>query len=234
VLFQAGDSEFGRNLGARFGDAIFTHAATIEQGQVFYADIKGRAAALGRHPNDIVILPGFSVTVGDTDAHAIEIEQHWREHDHSFEQAVAELGRAFGWHDFRQYDLDAPFPVEALEHARLSFYTQAKRITDLATSENLSLRETVLRSRQSWRSPFVGSAQTVADEIERWFNARALDGLNIHSGHPSQFRRFTQEVVPLLQERGLFRKDYAQTTLRGHLGLPISTNIRSAQAEAAE
>jgi len=236
VLFQAGDSEFGRNLGARFGDAIFTHAATLEQGQAFYADIKGRAAALGRDPDQIVILPGFSVTVGDTDDHAIELDQYWRDHDHSFEQAVAELGRAFGWHDFRQYDLDAPFPVEALEHAKRSFYTQAKRITELATSEGLSLRETVLRSRQSWRSPFVGSAETVADQIERWFTARALDGLNIHAGHPSQFRRFTQDVVPLLQARGLFRKDYTQTTLRGHLGVTIPANTRAAelQAEAAE
>jgi len=236
ALFQAGDSEFGRNLGARFGEAIFTHAQTIEQGQAFYTDLKGRAAALGRNPDAIVILPGFSVTVGDTDAHALEIDQYWREHDHSFEQAVAELGRAFGWHDFRQYDLDAPFPAAALEHARRSFYTQARRITDLAVSEGLSLRETVARTRQGWRSPFVGSAQTVAAEIERWFTARALDGLNIHSGHPSQFRRFTQEVVPLLQERGLFRKDYAQATLRGHLGLPIPANRRGAEAqpEAAE
>jgi FMN-dependent oxidoreductase (nitrilotriacetate monooxygenase family) len=236
VLFQAGDSEYGRNLGAGYGDAIFTHAASIEQAQAFYADIKGRAAALGRNPDEIVILPGFVVTVGDTDEHALELERHWREHDHSFEQALGELGRAFGWHDFRQYDLDAPFPAQALEHARLSFYTQAKKTTELAAAEGLTLRQVVLRSRNALRGPFVGSAQTVADQIERWFAGRALDGLNIHAGHPSQFRRFTQDVVPLLQERGLFRKDYAHTTLRGHLGVPIPTNIGkwAPQREAAE
>ena len=234
VIFQAGDSDQGRNLGARHADAIFTHAQSFEQGAAFYADLKGRAAALGRNPEEIVILPGFSVFVGDSDDHARDLERHWREHDHSFAQALGELGRAFGWHDFRQYDLDAPFPVAALEHAKLSFYTQAKTLTDHAVTQGLTLRQVVETTRSGRRNPFVGSAQTVADEIARWFEGRALDGLNIHAGHPSQFRRFTQEVVPILQARGLFRKDYAHTTLRGHLGLPIPANRRLALREAVE
>jgi FMN-dependent oxidoreductase (nitrilotriacetate monooxygenase family) len=235
VIFQAGDSDQGRDLGAATADGIFTHAKTIEQGQAFYADLKGRAAKLGRDPEQIVIMPGFTVYVGDTDADAREVERHWREQDHSFEQALGEFGRAFGWHDFRQYDLDAPFPVQALEHAKSSFFTQAKRVTDLAAERGLTLRQTVEESRGLRTSPFVGSAETVAAEIARWFEGRALDGLNIHAGHPSQFRRFTQEVVPLLQERGLFRREYEATTLRGNLGLPIPTNRRTVEfAEAAE
>ncbi|WP_066717470.1 LLM class flavin-dependent oxidoreductase [Sphingomonas pituitosa] len=215
-------------------DAIFTHARTIEQGQAFYADIKGRAAALGRNPDDIVILPGFSITIGDTDEDARAIDRELRRIDQSFDQALAEFGRAFGWHDFRQYDLDAPFPVQALEHARSSFYTQAKAITEQAASRGLTLRETVEHQRDQFTSPFVGSAKTVADEIERWFEGRAFDGINVHAGHPSQFRRFTQEVVPLLQARGLFRREYEHTTLRGHLGLPIPANRRQDSASADE
>jgi alkanesulfonate monooxygenase SsuD/methylene tetrahydromethanopterin reductase-like flavin-dependent oxidoreductase (luciferase family) len=114
-----------------------------------------------------------------------------------------------------------------LEHARSSFYTQAKAITDWATTLGLTLRETVEYQRDLFASPFFGSAGTVADRIERWFEERALDGINVHAGHPSQFRRFTQEVVPLLQARGLFRTEYQHTTLRGHLGLPIPANRRS-------
>ncbi|WP_336966447.1 LLM class flavin-dependent oxidoreductase [Sphingobium aquiterrae] len=231
VIFQAGDSDQGRDLGATIADAIFTHAATIEQGQAFYADLKGRAARLGRDPDQIVILPGFFVYVGDTDAQAKEIEQHYRRADQSFEQALAEFGRAFGWHDFRRYDVDAPFPVEALEYARNSFYTQAKKITDLAVAEGLTLRQTVERQRAGRGSPFVGSPETVANEIARWFEGRALDGLNVHLGHPGQFARFVAEVVPILQERGLFRRDYAADTLRGHLGLTIPANARAAVAE---
>ncbi|MDX3899408.1 MAG: LLM class flavin-dependent oxidoreductase [Sphingobium sp.] len=226
VIFQAGDSDQGRDLGATVADAIFTHAATIEQGKAFYADLKGRAARRGRDPDQIVILPGFFVYVGDTDAQAREIEDHYRRMDQSFDQALAEFGRAFGWHDFRRYDVDAPFPVEALEHARNSFYTQAKKITDQAVAEGLTLRQAVERQRAGRGSPFVGSPETLADEIERWFSERALDGLNVHLGHPEQFDRFIGQVVPILQERGLFRRDYAADTLRGNLGLPIPANRR--------
>lgn len=226
VIFQAGDSDQGRDLGATVADAIFTHAATIEQGKAFYADLKARAARRGRDPDQVVILPGFFVYVGDTDAQGREIEDHYRRMDQSFDQALAEFGRAFGWHDFRRYDVDAPFPVEALEHARNSFYTQAKKITDQAVAEGLTLRQSVERQRAGRGSPFVGSPETVANEIERWFSERALDGLNVHLGHPEQFDRFVDQVVPILQERGLFRRDYAADTLRGHLGLPIPANRR--------
>jgi FMN-dependent oxidoreductase (nitrilotriacetate monooxygenase family) len=230
VIFQAGDSEQGRDLGAAIADGIFTHAKSIEQGQAFYADLKGRAAKLGRDPDQIVILPGFNVTIGDTDEDARAIARHYQEHDHSFDQALGELGRSFGWHDFGQYDLDAPFPVEALEYARKSFFTNAKKVTDSAVANNLTLRQVVDGSRFNRQSPFVGSAETVANEIQRWFEGRALDGLNVHAGHPSQFRRFTGEVVPILQERGLFRTEYEATTLRGNLGIDIPTNRRSAEA----
>ena len=232
VIFQAGDSEQGRDLGARYADAIFTHAPNIEAGQKFYSDLKGRATKLGRDPGEIVILPGVSVFVGDTDAHAREIEQHYRRQDQNFDQALGEFGRAFGWHDFRQYDLDAPFPAQVLTLAKNSFFTQAKRITDQATSNGWSLRQTVETLRASSRlSPFAGSAETVVDTIERWFEGRALDGLNVHVGHPEQFRRFTQEVVPILQERELVRREYDATTLRGNLGLVIPDNRRTAQAQ---
>lgn len=221
VIFQAGDSDQGRDLGAAQADAIFTHAATIEQGQSFYADLKGRAACLGRNPDEIVILPGFFVYVGDTDEEARDIQRRYRELDQSFDQALAEFGRPFGWHDFRRYDPDAPFPVAALDHAKSSFYTHAKRITDEAVAQGWTLRQAVEKARAGRGSPFVGSAETVANEIQRWFEGRALDGLNVHLGHPEQFTRFVRQVVPILQERGLFRTDYEGSTLRANLGLPI-------------
>lgn len=221
VIFQAGDSDQGRDLGASVADAIFTHAATMGQGQAFYADLKGRAARPGRNPDEIVILPGFFIYIGDTDAEAQAIQRRYRELDQSFDQALAEFGRPFGWHDFRRYDPDAPFPVAALEAARNSFYTHAKRITDEAVAQGLTLRQAVEKARAGRGSPFVGSPETVANEIQRWFEGRALDGLNVHLGHPEQFTRFVQEVVPILQSRGLFRTDYEGDTLRANLGLPI-------------
>ncbi|WP_434771607.1 LLM class flavin-dependent oxidoreductase [Pseudomonas entomophila] len=221
VIFQAGDSEQGRDLGAATADVVFTHAASLEQGQAFYRDIKGRAARLGRDPEQLLVLPGAEIYVGDDDAHAREIERHYHQVDHSFELALKEFGRNFGWHDFSQYDLDAPFPQQSLESARSSFFTNAKRIADQARDKGFSLRQAVEFSRQLRPGAFVGSARTVAAKMAEWFEARALDGFNLYIGHPEQFRRFTEQVVPLLQERGLYRTAYEGTTLRDSLGLAI-------------
>ncbi|HUD37763.1 MAG TPA: LLM class flavin-dependent oxidoreductase [Streptosporangiaceae bacterium] len=223
VIFQAGDSEQGRDLGAAMGEGIFTHAASIEAGQAFYTDIKTRALAKGRNPDDIIILPGVSVVVGDTDAHAREIEHELQLADHDFDRALAELGRPFGWHDFRQYNLDAPFP-DVLHVAERSFRTQAERINKLAKDNGYTLRQTVQHLSAPRPSPFVGSPATVAGQMRRWFDERALDGFNIFVGHPSQFRRFTKDVVPILQELGVYRTEYESDTLRGNLGLPIPQN----------
>ncbi|WP_243055993.1 LLM class flavin-dependent oxidoreductase [Pseudomonas sp. BP01] len=221
VIFQAGDSQQGRELGAATADVIFTHAASIEQGQAFYRDVKDRAVRLGRDPEQLLVLPGAEIYVGDTDEHAREIERHYHQQDHSFELALKEFGRNFGWHDFSQYDLDAPFPQESLEQARSSFFTNAKRIADQAREQGFSLRQAVEFGRKLRPGAFVGSAETVAAKMTEWFEARALDGYNIYIGHPGQFRRFTQEVVPLLQERGVYRTAYEGSTLRESLGLTI-------------
>ncbi|WEK28666.1 MAG: LLM class flavin-dependent oxidoreductase [Candidatus Pseudomonas phytovorans] len=221
VIFQAGDSQQGRELGAATADVIFTHAASIEQGQAFYRDVKDRAARLGRDPEQLLVLPGAEIYVGDTDEHAREIERHYHQQDHSFELALKEFGRNFGWHDFSQYDLDAPFPQESLEQARSSFFTNAKRIADQARAQGFSLRQAVEFGRKLRPGAFVGSADTVAAKMAEWFEARALDGFNIYIGHPGQFRRFTQQVVPLLQERGVYRTAYEGSTLRESLGLAI-------------
>lgn len=226
MIFQAGDSEQGRALGAATADVVFTHAASIEQGQAFYRDIKHRAARLGRDPEQLLVLPGAEIYVGDNDAHAREIERHYQQADHSFELALKEFGRNFGWHDFSQYDLDAPFPQESLAFARSSFFTNAKRIAEQARDKAFSLRQAVEFGRQLRPGAFVGSAETVAAKMAEWFEARALDGFNIYIGHPGQFRRFTEEVVPLLQARGVYRTAYEGTTLRESLGLPIPRSGR--------
>ena len=224
VIFQAGDSDQGRDLGATIGEGIFTHAASIAQGQAFYNDLKGRAAAKGRDPEQVIIMPGVSVYVGDTDKEAREIELDLQTRDRDFDRALAELGRPFAWHDFRQYDLDAPFPQEALVYAERGFRTNAEKIARLAKDNGFTLRQTVefISPRGRPRSP--ASPATVADQIQEWFEARALDGLNVGVGHPGQWRRFREEVVPILAERGIVRTEYESTTLRGNLGLPVPEN----------
>ncbi|MFB2585486.1 LLM class flavin-dependent oxidoreductase [Herbiconiux liukaitaii] len=233
VIFQAGDSEQGRDLGAEIGDGIFTFAATLEAGQAFYRDLKGRASAKGRDPEHVLVLPGVSIYVGDTDDEAREIERELQLADGGFEQSLAEFGRSFGWHDFRQYELDAPFPKGVLKHAERSFHTQAARIVEFAEAGGLTLRQVVEGIANPKRTPFAGSPETVANELARWFEERAVDGYNIHTGHPSQFRRLTEEVLPILRERGLLRREYEGTTLRENLGLPFVENRHTAARRRA-
>jgi FMN-dependent oxidoreductase (nitrilotriacetate monooxygenase family) len=233
VIFQAGDSEQGRDLGAEIGEGIFTFAPAIEQAQAFYNDIKGRAVARGREPDHIVIMPGTSVFVGDTDADAREIEHDLQAGDRDFDRALAELGRPFAWHDFRQYDLDAPFPQETLVHAERGFRTQAEGIARQAKDNGWTLRQTVEFGSAPRPTPFAGSPETVADRLQEWFEARAFDGISYTIGHPSQWRRFREEVVPILQERGIVRTEYEATTLRGNLGLPIPENRYTAARQQA-
>jgi FMN-dependent oxidoreductase (nitrilotriacetate monooxygenase family) len=225
VIFQAGDSDQGRDLGASVGEGIFTHAPDIPSGQAFYNDLKGRAKEkFGRDPEHVVVMPGVKIVLGDTDEQAREIEAVNNERDHTFQAALEEFGRPFGWHDFTTYDLDAPFPVEALKYGERSFYTQAKKVTQRATDNGWTLRQAVEATRQFRKSEFVGTADTVADKLIEWWEARACDGFNVGVDHPANFRRIVEELVPVLQERGVFRRDYDSDTLRGHLGLPIPVN----------
>jgi FMN-dependent oxidoreductase (nitrilotriacetate monooxygenase family) len=234
VVFQAGDSEQGRDLGASVGEGIFTFAPDIPSGQAFYNDIKGRAKEkYGRDPEHLVVMPAVKIVLGDTDEEAREIEAADNERDHTFQAALEEFGRPFGWHDFTAYDLDAPFPVDALKYGERSFYTQAKKVTERATDNGWTLRQAVEATRMFRKSEFVGTAETVADKLVEWWDARACDGFNIGVDHPANFRRIVEDLVPILQERGVFRADYDSTTLRGHLGLPVPVNRHTAARQHA-
>jgi FMN-dependent oxidoreductase (nitrilotriacetate monooxygenase family) len=221
VIFQAGDSDRGRDLGALIAEGVYTNGENFEDAKAYYEDLKSRAIAKGRNPDHIVVLPGLIPIIADTDEEARAIEER-ETGTLDFGKALVQLGRPFNYHDFSQYDLDAPFPdVSSL--SLNSYKGHAERIVRVAKAEGLTLRQTAWRFAAR-RNPFVGTARTVADEIERWFTGGATDGFNFRVTNPADFSRFIDEVVPILQERGLFRRDYAHETLRGHLGLPIPQN----------
>ncbi|MEY4576471.1 MAG: hypothetical protein RL701_1174 [Pseudomonadota bacterium] len=230
VIFQAGGSEDGRQLAAESADAIFSSPESFEEAQAFYRDIKARAQAAGRKPDDILICPGATIILADTDAEAEQILAE-RQRDVDLEKALVQLGRPFNYYDFSQHSLDAPFP-DLGDLGANGYRSHAERIKRSARNENLTLRQAALRFAQRG-SPFVGSPATVAAEIERWFTEGALDGLNVGIGDANGLDDFIAKVVPILQERGVFRKDYESTTLRGHLGLAIPPNrYTEARAQA--
>jgi FMN-dependent oxidoreductase (nitrilotriacetate monooxygenase family) len=234
VIFQAGDSNTGRTIGAQIAEGIFAGGDTFEYGQAYYADLKSRATALGRDPELITVMPGVSPIIAETDQEAQAIAEATRG-ALEIDKLLVHLGQSFNNHDFRAYPLDEAFP-DVSDLTLNSFRGNAELIIRSAREENLTLRQAAHRFGV-WRSDFVGSPETIANEIERWFVGRAADGFNIRVTRPRHFSLFRERVIPILQARGLFKTEYAHDTLRGHLGLPIPENRwnrRASQDTAAE
>jgi FMN-dependent oxidoreductase (nitrilotriacetate monooxygenase family) len=229
VIFQAGHSSEGRDLGARIADATFTVAETLEDAKAYYADLKARAAALGRDPDQIIVTPGIEPIVADTDEDAQAILDA-RRGAFDIDKALVTVGRAFNYHDFRQYPLDEPFP-DTGNLTLNSYKGHAERIINAARRDNLTLRQVAERFGV-WHPGFVGSPETVADALALWFTERAADGFILRVTEPEAFAAFRDRVVPILQAKGLFRTDYEHDTLRGHLGLDIPENRYTASRQA--
>ena len=222
VLIQAGSSEAGRGFAAEVADAIFTGQATGSDAAEFYRDIKKRAAKAGRNPNEVLIMPGCSPIVGDTPE---EAEAKYQEIADLvvIEDALNYLGRYFNDMDFSPYDLDEPFP-DLGDFGRNGWESTTDRIKQVASDENLTLREMALRSTTP-RSEFIGTPTQVADTMQAWFENGAADGFMLNSSVlPQGFNDFVDRVLPILKERGLFRTEYETDTLRGNLGLPKLEN----------
>ncbi|WP_405493150.1 LLM class flavin-dependent oxidoreductase [Nocardia sp. NBC_00511] len=225
VLVQAGSSEDGKDFAARYAEAVFTAQQTLEDGLEFYADLKRRAVALGRDPETIKILPGIVPVIGDTEEHARELDAEL-ERLISPEYARNQLARQWGI-PVEDLDLDSELPDDLpteddIQGAKSRFTL----IVNLARREHLTLRELIARlGGGRGHRTFAGTAEQVADTIEEWFTRGAADGFNIMPAVlPSGLERFVDEVVPILQARGLFRTDYTETTLRGHYGLDRPIN----------
>lgn len=229
VIFQAGASDDGRNFAAKYAEAIFTHAPTFDDGVAYYSDVKSRAKGFGRNADALYVLPGIAPIVGETDA---EAEAKYRELAalESLDTGFGFLSRTFNDHDFRQYDLDAPFPD--VEHIGLnSQQSGTKRILAEVRAENLTLRQVVERLATP-RGAFVGSPKTVANTLQHWFEDGAADGFVVFEPLPGQLELFVEKVIPILQQRGLFRTEYEGTTFRESLGLPFPENrYTSSRAE---
>ncbi|RTE10146.1 LLM class flavin-dependent oxidoreductase [Paenibacillus whitsoniae] len=221
VIFQAGASEDGRAFAAKVADAIFAGHETIDEAKAYYADIKQRAAAAGRNPDEVVILPGIAPIIGRTEE---EAERKYQEVANlvTIDKALDFLGRFFEHHDFSQYPLDEPFP-DLGDFGSNSFRSGTDKIKQTAKEKNLTLRQVALNVATP-RGEFTGTAEYVADRVQAWFEEHAADGFIIAAALPKGLDDFVDYVVPILQERGLFRTEYEADTLRGNLGVPIPEN----------
>jgi FMN-dependent oxidoreductase (nitrilotriacetate monooxygenase family) len=226
VFVQAGNSEEGREFAARHSEVIYASATSLPVAQAFYADVKRRLAKYGRDEDQLKVAPGLSVVVAPTDQ---EAQDRFGE----LQTQVDFRNIEFGGFDLSGYDLDGPLPdlpYQAGANGQGRFIQQL----ELARRENLSIRQLVLKFRVNrGHVQAIGSVKTVADLIEQWFVEKGADGFNVVPPYlPSGFVDFVNLVVPELQRRGIFRKEYTGTTLRDHLGLKRPANPHTGVATA--
>jgi alkanesulfonate monooxygenase SsuD/methylene tetrahydromethanopterin reductase-like flavin-dependent oxidoreductase (luciferase family) len=236
VVFQAGDSDEGREFAAASADAIFSRHATLEAGRQFYADVKRRLPQYGRTSDELKILPAATFVLGDTEADARERAALVRRQQVSGPTAILFLEHVWN-RDLSAYDPDGPLPdidpdpgehVIAKGRASVRLYRDplqtAREWRELAEARGLSIRDLMIEVNA--RQSFVGTPARVAREIDEYVQADAADGfILVPHITPGGLDEFADNVVPILQERGHFRTEYTGTTLRDHLGLPPARRV---------
>ncbi|MFF2727742.1 NtaA/DmoA family FMN-dependent monooxygenase [Streptomyces sp. NPDC058008] len=232
VLFQAGDSDGGRELAARHADVVFSANTDYGKAVAYAADLRERLARHGRSPDSLRILPGASVVLGDTPADAEEKARWVRGEQVNGPRSIAFLEQYWGT-DLSGYDPDGPLPdiepgEEELDPSRGTISVERRtgkqalirKWRDLAAERGLSIRDLALEVSPGHPS-FVGTPAAVADEWTRYVSTRAVDGFNLLPHLlPASVTDIVDRLVPELQERGVYRTEYRGTTLREHLDLP--------------
>ncbi len=220
VIVQAGASEIGRQLAAETAEVIFGASTDLDHAKAFYADVKGRMAALGRTPDDLKILPGAFVVVGETVEEA-KAKRARLDSLVDYSSAIASLSIALGV-DASGFDPDGRLPQIPETNASRS---GRERTVAMAEREGLTVRELAQRLGGYSGLAFVGTPATIADEMQAWLDAGASDGFNVMFPYlPGGLDDFVDLVVPELQRRGVFRTAYEGVTLRENLGLKRPPN----------
>ncbi|WP_372671311.1 NtaA/DmoA family FMN-dependent monooxygenase [Amycolatopsis kentuckyensis] len=226
IVIQAGDSDEGREFAAKAADVIFSRHGTLEDGQAFFHDVKRRLAAYGREYGELLIMPAATFVLGDTDAEAEEHAREIRLQQVRPATAIQFLEQVWS-RDLSDYDVDGPLPevdpdpdAEPLTWGRVRHEKDqlalARKWRAIAEEKKLSIRELVIEVTA--RQQFVGTPSTVASTIDEYVQSDAADGfVLVPHLTPTGLDEFVEKVVPLLQEKGVFRTEYSGTTLREQL-----------------
>lgn len=222
VIFQAGASESGRTFAGKHGEIIFNAASTFEEAKKYYDDVKTKAEENVRNPEEVRILPSLTPIIGATEEAA---EERYNEIKNlvTIEEALKFLSRYFDHFDFSGYPLDEPFP-DIGDAGKNAFQSTTDEIKRQAKEENLTLREVALRETTP-KGHFFGTYEQVADKMIYWVKNGAADGfmLNMHI-FGADYDKFINHVIPILEEKGYYNRNYESDTLRGNLGLSFKEN----------
>ena len=232
VIIQAGGSPSGLELAARTADVVFSVVQDLQAAKIAYADLKGRMTKYGRSPDELAVLPGVMPIIGTSDAEARETLsklQSWLTPANAATLVASRIG-----YDVSGHPLDGPVPPPPPSQGSQAF---SHVLYETARREKMTLRDLynlTAAARGHW--VLCGTPSGIADTLEEWFVGAAADGFNVLPPYfPGAFADFVDLVVPQLQRRGCFRRDYQGTTLRDHLslaGVPAPVPRRSAVGSA--
>lgn len=225
IIFTATSSEEGKAFAGHRADAVFTFGVGIPECRRVTQDIKTVAAASGREPSDVVIMPNATPVIGRTQEEAEAMLAQQIEAIGVL-TVLRKLNRLFIGNDLTQLPLDVPFPVSLLEHIMNGFKGQALRMLEYVRNKQPTVRQFALHFGINYGfDHFVGTPEYVANAMQEWFEQKACDGFVVSECIPGQLRIFAEQVMPILQNRGLVRSEYTGKSLREHLGLKRPENV---------
>jgi alkanesulfonate monooxygenase SsuD/methylene tetrahydromethanopterin reductase-like flavin-dependent oxidoreductase (luciferase family) len=224
VLIQAGMSQWGLDFASSHGEAIFAGFKDLEGGRAFRTNLRSMAIDKGRSPDAVKILPGLMPLVASTEAEVADKRAFYRELTHP---ALIRglLGERFNY-DFTDFDLDRMFPLDeimpTLEDRPMIGGDRARFVREIREGESVRAYADRMADKLSGHLTIEGTPEQVADFMQDWLRGGGCDGFIMQALQmPVELEVFVDQVVPILQKRGLFRTDYAGSTLRSHLGLEM-------------
>lgn len=226
VIIQAGSSEAGKTLAAETAEVVFASDPTLDAGQRFYADLKGRMSGFGRHPDELKILAGLSVVTGES---VWEAQDKFQQLQNMIHPEVGKMMLSADLEtDLSDLPLDEPVPIELIPEKANFHQAYFNQLSAMIREQKLTLRQ-LYSSYERGKVSLCGTPAMIADHMTEWMEAGAADGfmLSFHT-LPDDLQDFVRQVVPELQARGLYRTDYQGQTLRDHLGLSRPVNRHTA------
>jgi FMN-dependent oxidoreductase (nitrilotriacetate monooxygenase family) len=223
IIAQAGGSEAGMELAARTAEVVFSLASNIDRNRAFYKNVKDRMPAFGRDPEDLKIMPGVVINVGETEAEA------QAKVDYLIDKLHPDVGRLmlseFLEADLSGVPLDKPFPMDRLPEAPRGSRALFDELVDFVKSGK-TVGELIRHyAEKHTGNGITGTPKQIADFMEEWFETRAADGfILMFPTLPASLDDFVRLLLPELRRRGLFREEYEGKTLRENLGISMPLN----------
>ncbi|GGB09245.1 LLM class flavin-dependent oxidoreductase [Macrococcus hajekii] len=225
VIFHSGGSPASIAFAGRYANAMIGEVWTIEQGIETRKALRQAAIDAGRNPDEIKFIAGLMPVIADSKREAIDRHATFMD-EKVVQQRVYHIGMVLGLR-LTPADLDRPIAPELLNSVEIDSYSDPRIENVLKVAhEGWTLRDIIYHSVIDYHPATLGDAKETADHLTTWFEAGAADGFWIlPDAYETDLHRFVNEVVPILQERGIFHKEYEGETLRKNLDVPYQYGV---------